>query len=850
MLGQTSAKFGSTFPLYTVSNIPSLGFNAYYNSGWKFGAGSTAQYGGVIDFNQTSGNMNFYTSSTTGAADGAATMTARLTVLQAGSIGFGTSSPTTVLADTLTAQVSGATNPNFSIENTTAAQTWDIFVGNTGTFGLRDDNGAVNLLTITPAGAVALDGGVTGGTTTMDIAAGATQWAVCHSTQTGTDNQAIVDCNAGPTADYAEMYPVETDVEAGDIVTIGTELVNTYDLDDNGNVDWNKVKGQTVRLKKSTDPYQPTIIGIASDNYGQFSSTGYNIKDEDNPKSVALTGRVNVKVAPNSPDLQPGDYVTSSTFPGRATKSTQAGFVIGRVLEPWTAGSGKDQVMVFIGIGFNDPDLALNNEGNVILTGTSPDTYTVATPTGTTSKIGAFASATVAKLQAGLANIKDLFADRATITHLQTSDISPVASDSAVTIHGELAADKLSAASISSPLAQLTTLEAQTITAETATISGTTQLGSLLTTTASVSGQLTTTSLGALNIQTDSFNANEATISAITGGSARLSYLESKVAQLESAHVDSFTAMTATISGTLYADNIADFDQKVANTFRQPSLLATLLNQNPGSIPDLPIASGSGTVASSAAQLRHTLADLDPSDDDIIINPTALFVKRYFEVTGDSYLAGSVGIGSTLVIGDGLRLSGNELAYAPTQGGPVVFKIQPSGVGKLELLAVINGDLRVAGAFTSDGDVTTKGDIQLVGPAGATAATISSAGAINTTGSITSTSSISGTVATFSNLKLGSEQLTATGSGTVDTTKPTGRAKLSATQTEITLKSELITPQTLIYITPIGSTNNQVLYVKSQTPENPNTLAKEGEFKIGVDQPLAQDIEFTWWLVN
>jgi hypothetical protein len=201
-----------------------------------------------------------------------------------------------------------------------------------------------------------------------------------------------------------------------------------------------------------------------------------------------------------------------------------------------------------------------------------------------------------------------------------------------------------------------------------------------------------------------------------------------------------------------------------------------------------------------------------------------------------------VGVGGSLVIGDGLRLSGNELAYAPTQPGPVVFKIQPSGVGKLELLGgqltlsdsglvVINGDLRVAGAFTSDGDVTTSGDIQLIGPAGATAATISSAGAINTTGSITSTSSISGTVATFSNLKLGSEQLTATGSGTVDTTKPTGRAKLSANQT-------------------LGSTNNQVLYVKSQTPEDPATSAKEGEFKIGVDQPLAQDIEFTWWLVN
>ncbi|HCC84638.1 MAG TPA: hypothetical protein DEP87_03065 [Candidatus Pacebacteria bacterium] len=57
-------------------------------------------------------------------------------------------------------------------------------------------------------------------------------------------------------------------------------------------------------------------------------------------------------------------------------------------------------------------------------------------------------------------------------------------------------------------------------------------------------------------------------------------------------------------------------------------------------------------------------------------------------------------------------------------------------------------------------------------------------------------------------------------------------------------------PATLIYVTPHGSTSNQVLYVKSQAAENPDSGEKEGEFKVAIDQAISQDLEFTWWLVN
>lgn len=425
---------------------------------------------------------------------------------------------------------------------------------------------------------------------------------------------------------------------------------------------------------------------------------------------------------------------------------------------------------------------------------------------------------------------------------------------------GVIQTEHLSADSIAAPLATITQLNSEKVTtknlvAETATISGQTKLGALMTDTATISGSLTATSLF----------AETATVS-----SARMNYLESKVAELDMARVTSFTAMTATISGTLYANNIADFDQKVANTFKQPSLIASLFGETQ---PNTPAPVVSGPAASSAASLKQSLADLDLTETDIVINPAAIFVKNYFEVAGNAFFGHSVGIASDLVIGDGLRLSDSELSYIPTNGDPAIFKIQPSGTGRLELMAGrltidetgtvdISGNLHVAGAFTVDNDfvasgsatfnqgLKSKGDIEMIDAGGARAATLSANGAFTTTSTVSAQTVTATGVGSFGSLKLDSEVLTSTGSGTVNTTKPTGKAKLSAGQTEITLKSELITSQTLIYVTPNGSTNNQVLFVKAQTAENPETTDKEGEFKVAVDQALTQDVEFTWWLVN
>ena len=195
------------------------------------------------------------------------------------------------------------------------------------------------------------------GVVSMGLSATASTTAVCSGLANGTAPTAgvayeIRDCSGAPAADYAEMYPVDKGIEYGDIVTTGTNIVNTYDVGTDGNIDWTKVKGNVSVLVKSNEPYQDNVIGIVSDNHGDFSSTGYNIKDTDNPMPVALNGRVPVKISNSSPSIKIGDYVTTSSDIGKATKAIKSGYVIGKALENWDPSSGKSTIMIFVNQGF------------------------------------------------------------------------------------------------------------------------------------------------------------------------------------------------------------------------------------------------------------------------------------------------------------------------------------------------------------------------------------------------------------------------------------------------------------------------------------------------------------------
>lgn len=149
-------------------------------------------------------------------------------------------------------------------------------------------------------------------------------------------NARLGDCDNTAQADYAEMYPTAENVDYGHVVVPGTELVETYDTSHG-----HQVITQTVL---SSEPYQTPIVGIVSNNYGDPTSAGYNIDEEDRPMPVALVGRVPVKVVAEGGEIRTGDFVTTSSTPGYAMRATESGRVIGMALADWDGVS--DTVMV------------------------------------------------------------------------------------------------------------------------------------------------------------------------------------------------------------------------------------------------------------------------------------------------------------------------------------------------------------------------------------------------------------------------------------------------------------------------------------------------------------------------
>jgi hypothetical protein len=78
----SSAKFGSTQPIYLMQSPAEVGFNIYYNddsSSYKFGSGSSSEYGGSISFTDA-GTFSFSISSASGNDGQNATLQSKMTL--------------------------------------------------------------------------------------------------------------------------------------------------------------------------------------------------------------------------------------------------------------------------------------------------------------------------------------------------------------------------------------------------------------------------------------------------------------------------------------------------------------------------------------------------------------------------------------------------------------------------------------------------------------------------------------------------------------------------------------------------------------------------------------------------
>lgn len=77
--------------------------------------------------------------------------------------------------------------------------------------------------------------------------------------------------------------------------------------------------------------------------------------------------------------------------------------------------------------------------------------------------------------------------------------------------------------------------------------------------------------------------------------------------------------------------------------------------------------------------------------------------------------------------------------------------------------------------------------------------------------------------------------------GQINSNSTAGKATLSANTDIIRINNNKVNQNTLIYITPITSTQNKVLYVKSKN---------DGYFEVGFSETLDSDVEFNWWIIE
>jgi hypothetical protein len=195
--------------------------------------------------------------------------------------------------------------------------------------------------------------------------------ALCHATNGTATDEEITDCTGSVNADYAEIYPVEAGITYGELVSLGTNNVVT------------KAGDVIKQLVRSAKPYDENVIGITSNNYGDFTSAGYNINDIDHPMPVALNGRVPVLVNLENGPIVAGDYLTSSSVPGVAMKATKAGMVIGQAISNYDGTAGVNKVMVFVENFYYDPATIVNEDGSVNIQATTAEGAAIIDQTGT-----------------------------------------------------------------------------------------------------------------------------------------------------------------------------------------------------------------------------------------------------------------------------------------------------------------------------------------------------------------------------------------------------------------------------------------------------------------------------------
>ena len=602
-------------------------------------------------------------------------------------------------------------------------------------------------------------------------------------------SEVMVGGDAG--ADLAEQYITADNLSAGDLVSIKKET----DL-------YKEITSQNTNSEQ--------LLGVISTNAHTTMGVGGNNQNLNNA-SVALAGRVPAKVlAFENQMIDKADSIGVSLLPGIAAKATEAGYVAGKALETthdWSATSCTN-VNSLTDIVWPNDDGSNQNKPCFRVPVASLDNETK------TNFIALYNLTETDYFYVGkIMTFVNLSYYEPVTTRLTLKNIASKVSfdEFGNIVVDKLIAKKINTEQISAREAQIDVLGATTIStdnlqANLATINQLTVNQDL-----QVHGPLTTDLMVAGVIDTNTLTTDNLTTSNLTSGFAVMG--------------------EATVSGTLYANHIQGLQEKILDSLQDVSLLSS-----PASGPSMAEIEADLSLQgiTLASDLQSTLDELNLSHDEIVLSPSAAYLDKYLEVNGNAYLAKSLGLGENLLIGTGLLINADGLTK---QGVYAIsaekIQINPAASGTLSLMA----DTLV---------IDQKGLVQINGDLNVTGKTISKEMETETI----KAQEVSGGNLEAKSLNIESEDLTIEVKTEYITSKDSGKATIPAGVTTVILHSTQISENTLIYLTPLGPTNKQTLFVSEQIAEDPDTEGQEGLIKISLEEPLEKDLKFNWWIIN
>jgi hypothetical protein len=285
------------------------------------------------------------------------------------------------------------------------------------------------------------------------------------------------------------------------------------------------------------------------------------------------------------------------------------------------------------------------------------------------------------------------------------------------------------------------------------------------------------------------------------------------------------TALSATFSGTLYANKIQSTTlDEIQNLLHQVEQDQDLLSQ---------AATWNSNTATPSGQLDNLTARQLFVTDSAAIN--SLSITK------------TIAIGTDLVFGSSSQMANGNWQMENTLNSlSAPLQIQSLALAPVEIMAgkvkiATNGDVEIDANLNVTGKIEAKelvlggfGDLLTLKDATGSAVTILNASGSAQFKEVTTDKLIIAAADTSTVNQSNS-------SAVINTNATVGKAVIPAGTADITINNSSVSDNTLIYLTATSSTLNNVLYIKSK---------EAGKFVVGFTEPVSIDVSFNWWLIQ